>query len=137
MLESLRPTYQLNLSDLNCLAKDGKYFNLLPKALDDLTLLALAKQLRLAEKMNKGETDLKPDIAATLFVVMELIRGRRGLLKKKSNSLELSESIIFESVLVLQIVVEREIVGRIVGVKTEDQEKVLLDVLDGFASSGF
>ena len=135
MLDSLRPKSEIDLLDLTDLVKDGKYFNLLPKALDDVTLLALAKELRLTEKMVKGETDSLPNFAVPLFIVMELVRGRRGVLKKEkiSSKFELSESDVIQTIQILQIGVEREIVGRIVGVKSEDHEQSWLEAFDGFA----
>lgn len=136
MLESLGPISQLSLLDLVTLTEGGKYFNLLPKALDDQTLLALAKELRLTEKMIKGEANTKPDFATTLFIVMALLNGRRSFLKKNSRSLKISESVLFTCIQVLQLGVEREIVWRLVGVRAEDHEQSWLKAFDEFAVAG-
>ena len=131
MLDALRPETETNFHEIVKIAAAGGYRAVLPSALKDQLLLSLARDIRLIEQWNNGQSDTDPIIVAPLYVISEILGRHLSTPRPQSKGVELSGAAMVRAFSTLQIAVEREIVGRIVGVNPEEKDKFLLEKIDG------
>lgn len=129
MLDALRPKTETNFHEIAKIAAAGGYRAVLPSALEDQLLLSLARDIRMVERWNNGHADADPPIVAPLCVISEIL-GRHMEVSKLDETVELSGAAMVRAFSTLQIAIEREIVGRIVGVNSEERDKFLLERID-------
>ena len=95
-------------------------------------LLSIAKELRLVERMMKGDSEAEPSAAAAVALVLELLmRPKKG--RDRLEEIELSDISMSRALIVLQLALEREIVSRAVGIRADDENEVFLKALDACA----
>jgi hypothetical protein len=106
---------------------------MLPSALNDNLLLSLAKDLRLLERMNSGDKTQETNLAPPLYLVLELLM-RGDDYRGQSSGLDIPDQAIDKALGLLHVALEREIVGRVLGVRVEDVDKQFLAGLDSCIS---
>ena len=95
-------------------------------------LLSIAKELRLVERMMKGDSEAEPSAAAAVALVLELLmRPKKG--RDRLEEIELSDIAMSRALIVLQLALEREITSRAVGIRADDESDVFLRALDACA----
>lgn len=92
-------------------------------------LLSIAKELRLVERLMKGDPAAEPSAVAAVALVLELLmRPKKG--RAQLEELGLSDIAMSRALIVLQLALEREIVSRAVGIRSDDETEVFLSALD-------
>lgn len=130
MLEALRPKASTSLKELTRLTRSDAQHRLYPSALDETVLLCLARDLRMVECLSFEEGELDAPLAPSLFVVCELLM-RPGTKYHSSGQFQMTEAGLARAIKVFQCAIEREIVSRIVGVRSElNEDDFFLTELD-------
>ena len=120
------------MAELRTLANRQDYQSVLPAALPELMLLSITKELRLVERLMKGDLAVEPSAAAAVALVLELLmRPKKG--QGRLEELGLSDIAMSRALIVLQLALEREIVSRAVGIRADDENEVFLKALDACA----
>lgn len=128
-LHTLRPKRGADLEHLRTLLDGRGWRASLPAAFPDAVLLRLAHDFRNVEGSICDERPLDeevPSMASAMFVVMNLLLqhpAREG----NNGSLEISERGVMHALQLYQWALEREIVMRIVGLKTSKHTDDLID----------
>jgi hypothetical protein len=129
ILEMLHPRDTTSLAELRYLTNRQNYQSVLPAALPEPMLLSIAKELRLVERLMKGDSAAEPSAVAAVALVLELLmRPKKG--RARLEELELSDTAMSHALIVLQLALEREIVSRAVGIRADDEAEVFLSALD-------
>lgn len=132
ILEILHPRDTTSLAELRSLTERQSYQSVLPAALPEPMLLSIAKELRLVERMMKGDSEAEPSAAAAVALVLELLmRPKKG--RDRLEEIELSDIAMSRALIVLQLALEREITSRAVGIRADDESDVFLRALDACA----
>ena len=129
ILETLHPTDKTSLADVRSLFSLQNYRAALPSALTEPLLISLTRDLRVIERVMKGDSVVEPEAAAAVYLVLQLMmrpqKGRSG-----REQLSLSEFAMASALTVLQVALEREIVSRAVGVRADQEDESFLAALD-------
>ena len=129
ILETLHPTDKTSLADVRSLFSLQNYRAALPSALTEPLLISLTRDLRVIERVMKGDSAAEPEAAAAVYLVLQFMmrpqKGRSGL-----EQLGLSEFAMASALTVLQVALEREIVSRAVGVRADQEDESFLAALD-------
>lgn len=129
ILEKLHPSDTTSLAELRSLTNKQNYQSVLPAALPEPMLLSIAKELRLVERLMKGDPAAEPSAVAAVALVLELLmRPKKG--RAQLEELGLSDIAMSRALIVLQLALEREIVSRAVGIRSDDETEVFLSALD-------
>lgn len=131
ILEKLHPSDTTSLAELRSLTNKQNYQSVLPAALPEPMLLSIAKELRLVERLMKGDPAAEPSAVAAVALVLELellMRPKKG--RAQLEELGLSDIAMSRALIVLQLALEREIVSRAVGIRSDDETEVFLSALD-------
>lgn len=121
------------LEDLVTLKNLNGFQALLPSVLNDSLLLSLAKDLRKLDLMNKSNAEGSANLAPPLYLVLELMMRGENYSGQK-DGLDIPDHAIDKALGLLHIALEREIVGRVLGVRVEDVDKQFLAHLDSCIS---
>jgi hypothetical protein len=131
-MQSPKKSSSIPRTDLSALSEEvcrRHYRAAFPNDLPDRWLQPLARDLRMIERLMAGNSHLNPRMEGPLLVALHLLQGRlaeRGM----DTSISFTVEGFARWLQVFQFVLEREMVTRIIGIKTGDDDNVLLAALD-------
>ena len=128
-LEAIRPSAGADLAYLHQLTEGRGCEGALPSAFPDALLVALAKDFREVELVLTRDDGLNPNVGAPLFAVMNVLSHLSASASLDEEAFELSERGLVQALNRYQWAVEREIVSRITGISSGDDERSLLKAL--------
>ena len=130
MLEALRPKTATNLKELTRLSESNSQHLLYTSALSEKVLLCLARDLRQIENLSPESEEPGVSLAPSMYVIFELLM-RPGTKYHDRGQFQMEETSFAQAIKVLQCAIEREIVGRIVGVTSgQSGDECFLAALD-------
>lgn len=129
MLEIHTQIHPTKLDDLVTLKGLNNIQAMLPSGLNDSLLLSLTKDLRLLGQMNKSDKGFQANLAPPLYLVLELLM-RNDDYRGERSGLDIPDHAIDKALGLLHVALEREIVGRVIGVRAGDVESKFLFQLD-------